>query len=83
MSSRQFNRTTTYVRVRAIAVAGVLMLSGCAYFHPAFMTNASLRQVPAEQGVLVCERTSLRKADCRRVSRAELREFLESQTQHF
>jgi len=72
------------IGVRAVAVsiatASLFTLSGCAYFHPAFMTNASLARSHQQQtGVLVCERPSLRKANCTRMSRSEIQQFLDTQ----
>ena len=83
VSSRACLRNVVRVGMRSIAVASVLMLTGCAYFHPAFMTNASAARMPAQEGVLVCERRTLREADCTRMSRTEVREFLEAQPQHY
>jgi hypothetical protein len=54
--------------LRIIIGASALVTTGCAYFHPAFVTNPSQLSANAtafgERGVLVCERHSLRRKDC-------------------
>jgi hypothetical protein len=64
--------------LRLIVGTSVVMSSGCAYFHPAFITNASQlsRTKSAQEGVLVCERQSLRRSACRVMPRSELQQVL-------
>jgi hypothetical protein len=57
--------------LRVIVGTSVVLSSGCAYFHPAFMTD---------RGVLVCHRDSLRRSACSVVARSELDQVLTEQT---
>ena len=70
--------------LRVIVGTGVVLSSGCAYFHPAFMTNASqlsgAASKPTDRGVLVCHRDSLRRSACSVVERSELDQILTEQT---
>jgi hypothetical protein len=69
--------------LRAILATSVLLSSGCAYFHPAFVTNASQLQPPAaqgERGVLVCERHSLTRKDCTVMPQSEVTRLLSEVT---
>jgi hypothetical protein len=60
--------TTGSAIVRVIIGASALVTSGCAYFHPAFVTNPLQLSANAtafgERGVLVCEGHSLSREDC-------------------
>jgi hypothetical protein len=60
--------------LRVLCVAAALPGYGCAYFHPAFMTQPASVKAAAQQaqGVLVCKRESLTRQSCGRMSRQEL-----------
>jgi hypothetical protein len=64
--------------LRIIVGTSVVMSSGCAYFHPAFITNASQLSASksAQEGVLVCERHSLRRSACTVMPRSDLQQVL-------
>jgi hypothetical protein len=69
--------------LRVVFAAAVLTSGGCAYFHPAFMTNASRLHAAGasgEGGVLVCERLSLTRSDCAVMPRSELNHMLSEMT---
>jgi hypothetical protein len=73
--------------LRAIIGAGVLLSSGCAYFHPAFVIHPSpLRSNAAasgERGVLVCERYSLTRKDCTVMPYSEAKQLLFEALGHY
>ena len=74
------NRSRVHVTMlRVILSASALMSSGCAYFHPAFITNASSLQTQAraKDGVLVCERHSLAGSDCAVMPHSEVMQVLD------
>ena len=78
MSSGVQRSTLAGTMLRIIVGTSVVMSSGCAYFHPAFITNASQLSgaKSAPEGVLVCERQSLRRSACTLVPRSELQQVL-------
>jgi hypothetical protein len=63
-------------------VASIALGSGgCAYFHPAFVTNPQVAK--SEDGVLVCERRTLTQSDCAVVPRREISRLLAEMTAGF
>jgi hypothetical protein len=82
VSSRVRRCNVAGVILRIIVGTSVVMSSGCAYFHPAFMTNASrvsgTKSIQG-QGVLVCERYSLRRSACTVMPRSDLEQMLNEQ----
>ena len=84
MSSRGKRSKVAGAMLRVIVGTSVVLSSGCAYFHPAFMTNtsqlSSATSKQAERGVLVCHRQSLRRSACSIVERSELDQVLTEQT---
>jgi hypothetical protein len=84
VSSRGKRSKIAGVALRVVVGVSVVLSSGCAYFHPAFMTNTSrlsgATSKQAERGVLVCERQSLRRSACSIVERSELNRLLTEQT---
>ena len=79
MSSSRVLSKVGSVTLRVVFAAAVLSSGGCAYFHPAFVTNPSRLHTAgasAEGGVLVCERLSLTRSDCAVMPRSELNHML-------
>jgi hypothetical protein len=62
-------------------VTGIVLSGGCAYFHPAFVTNPQAAQ--SENGVLVCERQSLTRSNCAVVSHQEISRLLSETTARY
>lgn len=60
--------------LRVLVATSVLSTTGCAYFHPAFVTQPSRaeRAALAGDGILVCERVSLTRKDCTVLPRGEV-----------
>lgn len=86
MSSRGIASKMGGVALRVIVGAGVLASTGCAYFNPAFITNASpLRAAAAttgERGVMVCQRRSITRSECDVVPQSEVNRFLAEMSRH-
>ena len=77
-SSEVLPKAGAMLRIVMCFTAGVSVLvsSGCAYFHPAFITNPSRASAATERGMLVCERLSLTRSDCSVVSHSEVNRML-------
>ena len=72
--------------LRVTIAAGALVSSGCAYFHPAFVTNASPLSAAAtsgERGVLVCERRSITRQQCGVMSHSEVHRLVAELARHY
>ena len=71
--------------LRVTIAAGVLVNTGCAYFHPAFVTNASPLSAASsrERGVLVCERRSIAHERCGVMSRSEVHRLVAEMPRHY
>lgn len=72
--------------LRVTIGAGVLVSTGCAYFHPAFVTNASPLKAATtvrERGVLVCERRAIAHQRCGVMSHGEVHRVMTQMARHY
>ena len=73
----------TRVMLHVVVGVGIAMISGCAYFHPAFVTNPRVQTAQSSNGVLVCERHSLGRSDCAVMSHEEISRLLSETTARY
>ena len=84
MSRRKSNRSARAALLRSMMLTAVVAMSGCAYFHPAFVTHpTSALERERANGVMVCERVSLRTEKCGVVPRSAVRELLDEQRSRY
>ena len=67
--------------LRVLLAMSIVLSGGCAYFHPAFVTNPHAAQ--SEKGVLVCERQSLTRSNCAVMSHQDVSRLLSETTARY